>query len=424
MQGVIDHHGDQVPALARVGKIKVLENDYVIHKLAHALAGCVAGAAAGGACQDGAIGAAVGEMVAGLFADTKPNAYATQAEWDTYNNKVLSVSKLAAGAVSAYAGGNAQTAITTAEVAVRNNFLTFDENQLRKQAKDACQKGNDQACADEKRWNQLDLNQDEKVRQVCTAAPSSQNCADWRMLALLARNSYSGKATVAGSIVFGAVADTQELQSIQKLLASTPHIPIIGKPDPKLLALYGIIADLTPVVGDVKAFYNAETPFDYALAMLGVLGPVGDGAAAAIRAAKAAHNAGNAVEAAAQLKKAEQFAINIANGRAFEGSGLQALGVDKNKYRVTAISKNGESITVIPDATIGGINGTLVEFKNVINITDTKQFRGYAATGQPIRLIVSPRTETISSTVVNAIKASGGQIQIFDPVTKTFKDWV
>ncbi|MDO9052426.1 MAG: DUF637 domain-containing protein, partial [Gallionella sp.] len=115
---------------AASSKIKLLEDDYVIHKLAHALAGCVAGAAAGGACQDGAIGAAVGEMVAQLFADTKPGAYATQAEWDAYNNKVLSISKLAAGGISAYTGGNAQTAITTAEVAVRNNALKLISRPL------------------------------------------------------------------------------------------------------------------------------------------------------------------------------------------------------------------------------------------------------------------------------------------------------
>ncbi|MDO9053145.1 MAG: DUF637 domain-containing protein [Gallionella sp.] len=122
---------------AVASQIKGLENQYVLHKLAHALSGCVAGAAAGGACQDGAIGAAVGEMVAGLF--TKPSITATQAEWDAYNNKVLSVSKLAAGGISAYTGGDAQTAITTAEVAVRNNYLTETQKQLKARELAACQ---------------------------------------------------------------------------------------------------------------------------------------------------------------------------------------------------------------------------------------------------------------------------------------------
>ena len=127
---------------AASSQIKALENDYVIHKLAHALAGCVAGAAAGGACQDGAIGAAVGEMVAGLF--TKPGINATPAELAAFDNKVLSVSKLAAGGISAYTGGNAQTAITTAETAVRNNYLTETQKQQRDRALAACKTS---ACA-------------------------------------------------------------------------------------------------------------------------------------------------------------------------------------------------------------------------------------------------------------------------------------
>lgn len=104
------------------GKIKVLESNhlsgYLAHKLAHALVGCVAGAAAGGECRDGAIGAAVGEVVAGLF-PPENGMFHTQAERD----KVLAYSKLVAGGISAYAGGNAQTAITTAETAVLNNAL-------------------------------------------------------------------------------------------------------------------------------------------------------------------------------------------------------------------------------------------------------------------------------------------------------------
>ena len=109
--GLVDTvHGEVASA------IKGLEADYLAHKLAHALAGCVAGAAAGGTCKDGAIGSAVGEMVAGLLPPANGMFY-TEAE----KANVLALSKLTGGAVSAYAGGNAQTAITTAETAVQNN---------------------------------------------------------------------------------------------------------------------------------------------------------------------------------------------------------------------------------------------------------------------------------------------------------------
>ncbi|MCW8200937.1 hypothetical protein D8B23_21740, partial [Verminephrobacter aporrectodeae subsp. tuberculatae] len=99
-------------------QIKGLEAEYLAHKLAHALAGCVAGAAAGGRCKDGAIGSAIGEVVAGMFKPANGMFYT-----ETEKANVLAYSKLVAGAASAYAGGNAQTAITTAEVAVENNSL-------------------------------------------------------------------------------------------------------------------------------------------------------------------------------------------------------------------------------------------------------------------------------------------------------------
>ncbi|WP_322784292.1 DUF637 domain-containing protein [Verminephrobacter aporrectodeae] len=99
-------------------QIKGLEAEYLAHKLAHALAGCVAGAAAGGRCKDGAIGSAIGEVVASMFKPANGMFYTA-----TEKANVLAYSKLVAGAASAYAGGNAQTAITTAEVAVENNIL-------------------------------------------------------------------------------------------------------------------------------------------------------------------------------------------------------------------------------------------------------------------------------------------------------------
>jgi hypothetical protein len=60
------------------------------------------------------LGEVVGQMI-------KPanGMFYTEAEKD----KVLAYSKMVAGAVTAYAGGNAQTAITTSEVAVKNNLF-------------------------------------------------------------------------------------------------------------------------------------------------------------------------------------------------------------------------------------------------------------------------------------------------------------
>lgn len=75
-----------------------------------------------GQCKDGAIGAAVAEMMAQLMPPKNGIAYS-----DSEKANVLAVSKLVAGAASAYAGGNAQTAINTAETAVQNNALVLPE---------------------------------------------------------------------------------------------------------------------------------------------------------------------------------------------------------------------------------------------------------------------------------------------------------
>jgi large exoprotein involved in heme utilization and adhesion len=168
--GLVDTAHGQVAS-----QIKVLESQYLAHKLAHALAGCVAGAAAGGACKDGAIGGAVGEIVAEMFKSQKPGASASAATVEAYNQKVLAYSKLVAGAMSAYAGGNAQTAITTAETAVKNNFLTDKQWKEFSEKLAAC-KGN-QACETQQRNEYLSISkaQDDALRAACTT-PSSSAC--------------------------------------------------------------------------------------------------------------------------------------------------------------------------------------------------------------------------------------------------------
>ena len=106
---------------AVASRIGMANLDYVSHKLAHALAGCIAGAAVNGTCKDGAIGGAVGEIVGEMFKGKVPAWNAPDSEWDAFDSKVKAYGKIVSGAVAAYAGGNAQTAITTAEIAIDNN---------------------------------------------------------------------------------------------------------------------------------------------------------------------------------------------------------------------------------------------------------------------------------------------------------------
>lgn len=122
--------------------------------------------------------------------------------------------------------------------------------------------------------------------------------------------------------------------------------------------------------------------------------------------------------AAAEHRIAKTAANNRVKGVSFQNSAIETLGLSGNTQKIKNIITNkGETVSIIPDATIGGLKGTLVEIKNVASLTDSKQIRGYGGTGQPILLIVHPRIK-ISGTVKETIKNSGGKIQVFDPQTK------
>lgn len=75
-------------------------------------------------------------------------------------------------------------------------------------------------------------------------------------------------------------------------------------------------------------------------------------------------------------------------------------------------------INIIPNTFAN--RDTSVEFKNLKYITDTKQFRGYAATKKPVTLVINPDTK-YSSTIENTIRDSKGIIYTFDQTTQKLK---
>jgi RHS repeat-associated protein len=113
-----------------------------------------------------------------------------------------------------------------------------------------------------------------------------------------------------------------------------------------------------------------------------------------------------------------QIMQNAQNGLAFESAVLDALGIAKNTTSVTA-SGLGTTVPDIIDA-----SGNITDIKNVIDLTFTRQLQiqAEAARGS-FNLIVSPRTQSISQPLLDAVNTSGGRIQIFDPVTGTLRLW-
>lgn len=118
--------------------------------------------------------------------------------------------------------------------------------------------------------------------------------------------------------------------------------------------------------------------------------------------------------------KVDVITRNRLNGREFETSAANKLGIQRNTDRqmITVKTERDGQINIIPDAF--GNGGTLVEFKNLKYITDTKQFRGYAATKKPVTLVINPDTK-YSSTIEQTIRESKGAIYTFDQKTKALK---
>lgn len=112
------------------------------------------------------------------------------------------------------------------------------------------------------------------------------------------------------------------------------------------------------------------------------------------------------------------FAIlaNAARGLAFEAAVLAALKAAKNS---TKIGVKGQRRS-IPDI----LNEGVTEIKSGLEIDNSIQLKVQAAyakiTGVSFNLVVSPTTKRVSQSIRDAIFATGGTIQRFDPATGTF----
>ena len=302
--GLVDTvHGEVASA------IKGLEADYLAHKLAHALAGCVAGAAAGGTCKDGAIGSAVGEMVADLFKDQKPGANATLAEIKAYNAKVQGYSKLVAGAVAAYAGGNAQTAITTAEIAVQNNYLSKPQLLALQAELNTCKQN---SCSE----TQVNAVLDKYValssaNDAALSACTTTACVEGHRKTLLDAAAYStevmwqvanargseqlinellGRQNKAATLQY-VYGRAQAIEQARKQLDQYVQTQCVGlsqqacstklsNSQATSTAVTEMLAGFTPagIAVDIKDLLQAKTMGDYSLAVLGIVLPgLGDG---------------------------------------------------------------------------------------------------------------------------------------------------
>ena len=101
--------------------------------------------------------------------------------------------------------------------------------------------------------------------------------------------------------------DTRELAILQETVVIQQQMVEPYKEAVNALAFLGnIIADFTPILGDMKAFAEAEDAIDYAIATAGVLPGVGDLAAKLLNEAKVALKLGDVKKANELIHDAQQ----------------------------------------------------------------------------------------------------------------------
>lgn len=287
-------------AQGREQEAKDIESQWGANGTLRLAAHTVIGGLTGGA--SGAAGAAAGTLTAPAVAEALQKA-------GVDGPLATAITAAASTAVGATVGGTAGAGAALNEVA--NNYLSHAEADALGRAKTKRQQCRDKACADAadaeiKYWEGEDRRRDAALAISCIDLASSA-CQAAIAKVNEAAASYAGKPD--GWDAFGVVA--RERAQANTLAAqyriATSDVAAVSR-------LAGNIAlDLTPIIGDAKSFAEANTKFEYALAMVGALGPVGDAAKAIIKEAKVLFEAGETAKATEKLADANRGLINESN---------------------------------------------------------------------------------------------------------------
>ncbi|RZI73484.1 MAG: filamentous hemagglutinin N-terminal domain-containing protein [Pseudomonas sp.] len=269
----------------------------------HALMGGLAAEAAGGDFRTGALAAGVNEALV----DSLSKQYASMPEDKRKSLLVMSsqlIGVLAASVDSDADGESLQTGAWVAGNSTQYNYLNHEENQERWAAKKKCQGGDSAACGRADALDALDKNRDLALTTACTANGAGTTCRFLRQEASAAARSlvvarFGPEAKEQAKQIdqnkeLAAYSIEAELRSIRQVdspiaLAQTERLA-------KQLAEFG--SDFIPVYGDAKGFYEAEDPFDYAVASVGLIPGAGDAAQKILGKAKKLYLEGKVAESA------------------------------------------------------------------------------------------------------------------------------
>jgi hypothetical protein len=359
----IDANGNFIPA----------QIDAFTQKLAHAVLGCAGGAAIAGngsGCAPGAVGAVVGELTAEY---AKKNSLT-----DTEAAGLAKVLAATAGVIVGGGGDNAAAvniAATAGANAAENNYLKHAQWAELADRLKSCKSGAE-CTSVRKEFAALSAKQDAELNKACEDINSSacrSQLAEVQAGTLKQKElAKAGKLPdyyLAGSDLNASANLITKKVVLADIRAACDKDPsCTAKKQEALVKVASLVLDFTPIIGDIKGFVEAETPFDYVLATLGTLGgPAGDSLVKVLREGKAAYKAGDVAAAAAKLEEAKTMR-NVMDQTAV----VPSLSGNISKAKLT-----NEAIAV-PTPTIMGpavedirINGDITGFKteNLVNVT-------------------------------------------------------
>jgi filamentous hemagglutinin family protein len=374
------------------------------HKLAHAVLGCAGAEASGGDCRSGAVGAVVGELAAEYINPTGDPAL---------KDKTIAFAKTlaaVAGVITGGGGDNAaavNTAATAGANAAENNYLKHSQWTKLAEKLNSCQ-SEAECAAVRKEFAALSAKQDAELNKACediNSAACRSQLAEVQAGTLKQKELANvGKLPdyyLAGSDLNASanlISKKAILADVRSACDKDPNCT--AKKQEALVKVASLALDFTPVIGDVKGFLEAETPFDFVLATLGTIGgPVGDSLVKVLREGKAAYKAGDVAAAAAKLEEAKTMR-NVMDQTAV----VPSLSGNISKAKLT-----NEAIAVPTPKIMGPavedirINGDITGLKteNLVNVT----------------LLSDPGMVVLEGTKYNGNKGLDHVVQFVDPQT-------
>ena len=267
------------------------------HMALHSLVGCVTNLGLGGNCAAGAISGIIQSIYAGAIAPSEPQEEDFASNEDYHKAyKAWQQEHLATVAFLGSLGGyffsggeaiNVNNAGSIAQSGLLNNYLTHA--QLEALSRDLQLCNGDETCEKNVAIKYKELSDiNTAAMKACglnsscfakhlNAIKKAQNLAEQVLNMQLAGLT---STQILGSIENQHVQDFQHaLSSIMKdryLKQVCPNLDAncLGREDVK--EDLSLIADFTPVIGDVKAFAEAESPSDYFLAVVAIVPLLGD----------------------------------------------------------------------------------------------------------------------------------------------------